>query len=138
MILDNCLCLDGYRSIYGSDAVNEHFYSFFAEKFNANIGKRLRSDTASWNESTGEGAVINTVRTTAQIVRPAFERQSPQASLRAHMDQKRRLRGKSKSLSGPIEHRLQYCPGKSHKVGAEQEDRRRPQDKWAPSEHVER
>lgn len=64
MILDNCLCSDGYRSIYGSDAVNEHFYSFFAEKFNANIGKRLRSDTASWNESTGEGAVINTVRTT--------------------------------------------------------------------------
>ena len=74
----------------------------------------------------------------AQIVRPAFERQSPQASLRAHMDQKRRLRGKSKSLSGPIEHRWQYCPGKSHKVGAEQEDRRRPQDKWAPSEHVGR
>jgi len=74
----------------------------------------------------------------AQIVRPAFERQSPQASLRAHMDQKRRLRGKNKSLSGPIEHRWQYCPGKSHKVGAEQEDRRRPQDKWAPSEYVER
>lgn len=69
----------------------------------------------------------------AQIVRPAFERQSPQASLRAHMDQKRRLRGRSKSLSGPIEHRLQYCPGKSHKVGAEQEDRRRPRDNGHPA-----